>query len=195
MSIDELNLKQKILLILVFISIVLFMWFFIELLLKSDPKISASIIGGMFTIILGISVVLLTQYQIRRRNIEEAHREKKVKIYSDFLNIVKNLFQQNNSNSSNVKKISDKKLVDFMATYKTNIILWGSPEVLIAQAEYESKSQKGKNSFLELDNLYRAIREDIGLTNRGLKPLHFIKMYLSDPDELDNLMKKDNITK
>jgi hypothetical protein len=79
-----------------------------------------------------------------------------------------------------------------LVKFKTNIILWGSPKVLIAQADFELQSRVEGNIFLAVDNLYRAIREDIGLSNAGLPPLHLVKMYLSDPEELESLITSSN---
>lgn len=80
-----------------------------------------------------------------------------------------------------------------MADYKTNIILWGSPKVLKAQAKYEKEAKLGKSPFYAVDELYRAIREDIGLSNKGLKSLDLIKLYINDPEEMDKILKEEKI--
>ncbi len=41
-----------------------------------------------------------------------------------------------------------------------------------------------------MDNIYRAIREDIGLSNKGLNKFDLIKLYLNDPDELDKKLSQ-----
>ena len=165
--------------------------FFITLLRSVDPKISATIIGGMFTIFAGLIVVLLTQRQIKLREISEAHREQKVEIYKGFLDTVEKILQGQND-QTNIKGISEQELIDYLVKFKTNIILWGSPQVLKAQAEFETLSRSGGDMMLALDNLYRAIRTDIGLSNRGLQKYHLVKMYLSDPENLQSFIKGSN---
>lgn len=40
---------------------------------------------------------------------------------------------------------------------------------------------------MAVDNLYKAICEDIGLSNSGLNNLELIKIFLKDPSELDKI--------
>ena len=51
---------------------------FLVTLKDADPKIAAAIIGSVVTVIVGLCAVLYTQRQIKQRDIDEAHREKKV---------------------------------------------------------------------------------------------------------------------
>lgn len=169
------------------------LFFFISLLKQADAKISATIIGGMITFFSGIAAVTLTQRHIKIRQIEEAHREKKVGIYQEFFAIIARMIQGQNERTS-IENLPEQELIDFLVNFKTDIMLWGSPNVLLAQADFESKSPKDPiEMFTSLDLLYRAIREDIGLSNRGLPPLHLIKMYMSDPEELEK-MRSDTVS-
>jgi hypothetical protein len=77
------------------------------------------------------------------------------------------------------------ELADFFVKYKTNVILWGSPQVINAQLKFESASTTGENVLYATDRLYLAIRADLGLSNRGLGNRQLIKMYLKNPKELD----------
>ncbi|MCF6322043.1 MAG: hypothetical protein L3J32_09780 [Rhizobiaceae bacterium] len=88
----------------------------------------------------------------------------------------------------------EQELIDYIVSFKMDIALWGSPDVLLAQAAFESNSGSGSKSdnllmFKSVDDLYRAFREDIGLSNNGLPPYHFVKALLSDPTELDEMQK------
>jgi hypothetical protein len=80
---------------------------------------------------------------------------------------------------------SDMELADFFVKYKTNVILWGSPQVINAQLKFESATTTGENVLYAADRLYLAIRADLGLSNRGLGNRQLIKMYLKNPKELD----------
>jgi hypothetical protein len=65
MYVKKQNKKELILGFVLIIILIYIIWaitsFFIESLVKADPKISASIIAGMFTILAGISAVMITQ--------------------------------------------------------------------------------------------------------------------------------------
>lgn len=80
---------------------------------------------------------------------------------------------------------SKQELVEFMVEFKTNVVLWGSPKVINAQLNFQKVSESGGNVLFPVDELYKAIREDIGLSNKGLDKRQLVKMYLLHPDELD----------
>lgn len=74
-----------------------------------------------------------------------------------------------------------------MVNFKTEILLWGSPKVIKAQLEFEKISGAGGDVFVAVNDLYKAIREDIGLSNAGLNDLELVKLFLKNPDELDEI--------
>ena len=101
--------------------------FFIKTLSEANPKISAIVIGGMFTVLTGLTAVLLTQRQIKLREISEAHRDQKVEIYKAFLDTVEKMLQGQNERTQ-IQGISEQELIDYLVKFKTSIILWGSPQ-------------------------------------------------------------------
>ena len=153
-------------------------------LVEADPKISTPVIGGMFTVFGGLIVVIITQRSTKQREIEEAHREKKVEIYKEFLDIIERMLQSHNPRRQ-VEAISEDELMTHLSRFKMSILLWGSSQVLLAYDKFEHSSGTGEGIFGPVDNLYRAIREDIGLSNKRLPPLHLVKMHLSDPESID----------
>lgn len=144
-----------------------------------------SLITGLVAAFIGLTAVLYTQKQIRTREIEEAHRGKKVELYNGFLKTVQKVIAGENENVP-VKPIKQKEMIMFMMNFKTEIILWSSPDVINAYRKYESGSTQNIEILLPLvDDLYREMRKDIGLSNKGLPTNQLVKMYLSDPNELD----------
>mgnify|MGYP005814393581 FL=1 len=131
-----------------------------------------------------MSGVLYTQSQIKNREIEEAHRSRKVEIYKGFLDMVARLMAKDNPHVS-LKAPKEQELINFLVGFKTDVILWGSPKVINAHLNFEKVSNSGGNVLFAVDELYQAIREDIGLSNKGLEKHQLMKMYLKDPGELD----------
>jgi len=160
---------------------------FIKKLSALNHNISAAIIGAMATIIGGILVVTISQSQARKRAVEESHRSKKVEIYKEFLEIVSRMMASENEQVS-IKAPTEKELIKYMVGFKSDLILWGSPKVIKAQLDFESASVKKMAVIQAANNLYLAIREDIGLSNRGLTNYELIKMYLKDPSEIDEML-------
>ncbi|ERL49489.1 hypothetical protein [Halomonas huangheensis] len=151
---------------------------------SANPSVSAAVVGSMATVLVGVGGALYTQAQIKKREIEEAHRARKVELYKGFLDMVAKMTAENNEDVS-LEPPSPQELVDFMLELKTNIVLWGSPKVINAQLNFQKVSESGGNVLFAVDELYKAIREDIGLSNRGLNKRQLVKMYLRDPSELD----------
>ncbi|PSB54359.1 hypothetical protein C7B77_18375 [Chamaesiphon polymorphus CCALA 037] len=161
--------------------------FFINSLIAIDARISATILGAMITAIVGLVATIITQIQTKSREIEEAHRGKKVEIYQKFLGTVASLIGGQNKQST-IKQPTEQELIDFMFLHKTEILLWGSPNVIRTQLEFQKSNSPDSeyfDKFTAINNVFKAIREDIGLSNDGLNNLELIKLFLKDPDELD----------
>jgi hypothetical protein len=163
--------------------------FFMNTLRAINPTVAAAIVGAMATILVSLTAAIITQRQIKQREIEDAHRPKKAEIYEEYLDMVVSTIQNVNTKTK-TKKISEQDLINYFVKYKTQLLLWGSPEVINAQLHFEQVTKKGGDIFTAVDKIYRAIRSDIGLSNSQLNNLQLIKLFLSDPDELDNLRKK-----
>lgn len=154
---------------------------------SANPEVSAAIVGGMATVLVGISVVLLSQAHERKRASIEAHRLKKVAIYQKFIDMISKMIGANNPNLS-IKAPTEKELTQYLFNFKSEILLWGSPNVVQAQINFEKISEgvaDNKKLFLAVNNLYLAIREDIGLSNSGLNNLELVKLHLNDQARKD----------
>ena len=156
----------------------------IGILVILKPEVIAAIIGAMATVLVGLSAVIISSKQSKQRDIDESHRAKKVEMYEGFLEAVSGIMAKTNKNVSK-KGLSDQELVDYLVEFKTDLLLWGSPKVIKYFLEFNKLASKPDKVFTAVDNLYKAIREDIGLSNRGLDGHELVKMYLTDPEELD----------
>ena len=165
---------------------------FFTSLSELEASVSAAIIGAMATVFAGTIVVLITQHMTKTREIEDAHREKKVEIYNKFLITIIRILKGSNQNIKS-KPISETELIEYMVDFKREILLWGSPKVIKAQLKYEASAGDTKKMFYAVDNIYKAIREDIGLSNKGLMPLDLFKLFLKDPQEIDNFFKNEKL--
>lgn len=147
-------------------------------------KASAGVIGTAITAFAGVSVAIITQHKIKLREIEEAHRGKKIEIYQKFLDTVMSLLGGVNENIS-VQAPTEQELADYLFTFKKDILLWGSPKVIKTQLEFEKVSESGGDVLEAMNNIYKAIREDIGLSNDGLDNLELIKIFLNEQGRVD----------
>lgn len=164
------------------------LWFFAQKVVQINPSVAAAIIGAMATVCVGLAAVIITQRQTKAREIEETHRAKKVEIYNDYLSIVTRIIKGLNDQFAD-EQPSEAELASSMVEYKRQILLWGSSKVIKAQLQYEASAATMGNTFLALDNLYRAIRNDIGLSNKGLAQFDLIKLFLKDAHLLDGFLR------
>lgn len=163
--------------------------FSIAKIMEASPNVFAPLIGAMATIIGAVTAVIITQHQTKQREIEEAHRQKKTEIYKEFIETILGVLASKNTNFS-IEGLSNEELINYLFTYKTEILLWGSPKVIRAQLEFEAVSRSGGNPLVAIDKVYRSIREDIGLTNKRLNDLDLVKLFLIDPEELDEISRQ-----
>ena len=142
----------------------------------------------MFTILAGISAVMITQMLIKNREIQEAHRTKKIEIYTSFITTATSMLSIENNDLS-IKAPTEKELINILFQFKRDILLYGSPKVVKSQLKFMEIAQKNPNQVVKaVDNIYKAMREDIGLSNSGLNNYELIKMFVTDPDEIDKVM-------
>lgn len=152
---------------------------FINKLLVINPSVSAAIIGAMATAFAAVTAVLISNRNEKIREIEETHRPKKVEIYYELLQLFENTLASSNENLK-VKALPQQKLLNAIVKIKTNLILWGGPQVIKTLKSFEEASENGDDVILSVDNLLRAIRDDIGLSNKGLSKYEIVEMYLNE---------------
>ncbi|WP_080992210.1 hypothetical protein [Vibrio campbellii] len=189
---------------LIGIALGLFFWSIMELFFAAlkgiDVKIVVAVISAFSALTTGIVLALLNhakaknreiliQEKIRQREIEEAHRAKKVEIYNDFLKLVSSFFQgQNKDNNKPMPK--PQKVLDEFEKFQNGILLWGGPKVIIAFLNFRRVFENSPSEmFKAVDGLYKSLREDIGLSNEGLDNYETIQLYLSNPREIDTLIE------
>jgi hypothetical protein len=90
--------------------------FFVSILAAADPRISATILGAMITAIIGLAASIITQIQTKSREIEEAHREKKVEIYQKFLGTITSFLSGQNEKLI-IKAPTEQELADFLLVH------------------------------------------------------------------------------
>lgn len=165
--------------------------FFISALKEVDPKTSVTILGTMITIGASVFGIIYNQKQIKQREIQEAHRNKKIEIYNKFITISTNMIAGSNSKIPSIQPYEEEVLIEEIFYFKKDLLLWGSQKVIKSVLDYENAAiNEPKNVLNAVNNLYKAMREDIGFDNSKLKNNELIKIFLSDAHELDKIMKK-----
>lgn len=155
-----------------------------------QPEIYVPLSVTLITATLGLAAALYTQSRTRLREIESAHRERKLEIYLEFLKYLETAFMSAKPELGG-EELNENDLARKLVDFRTKAVLWGSPGVLKAVSKM-AKLQPGDPlpMFDVLESIQREMRKDIGLSNWGLEKDFFAKLPLSDPNELDEMRKK-----
>jgi hypothetical protein len=89
--------------------------------------------------------------------------------------------------------LGEDELMKYLVKLQTQLILWGSPEVIKAFQAFKTSSSSDIHSLVGVDKLLRAIRNDIGLSIQGLDSYELVKMYLKDPQEMDDALPSNKV--
>jgi len=160
---------------------------FITILSEISNDVLAAIISAVATILIGLFTITYTQYQINIRNITEAHRTKKVEIYETYLKTISAIMLETDPGDADDE---DNKVTHAVLKFKKEIVLWGSPEVIKCQVDFNTLGNTDTDTDTDtyayaygaIDNMCKAIRKDIGLSNKGLDNRELLKIYANSAE-------------
>lgn len=155
--------------------------YFISVFLLANPSVQASIIAAIAAIVS----LTVTAWRERSRSIREAHRESKISVYSEFHDVI---FQAMNSAREkpidlNISEEPDSEVVKKLMKVSQGALFYGSPKVILALGAWMKSSATSTDPLLAIRAIGRillAMREDIGLSNRGLDEISIHQLYVRD---------------
>lgn len=177
---------------------------------QMEKDITVAIIAGSATILASVIVVSVTQYTTTTAKVAEAHRLKKTEVYSEFGDLVFLIFQT--IKTPNRPDLGDEAKVRLLAeeqarlqaqysSFSKKLLLWGSPDVIhswlaftansrVAEKETDPKkaTAAGLKNLLFMDDVFRAMRKDLDLSNSDLNEGDLVKAFLTDPELLDPVL-------
>lgn len=178
------NTKQIVASIGVLAVIVLIGWLLIGVITAWFYSLDSSVAAALTTAALGLLGLWYAQWHSKNRDISESHRASKIEVYGTFFNIVEK-FQAGIVASD---ELTEENLPDWIrddfAKLNRGLILWASPGVITAWLNFRTISISGGSVLVAMDQMYKAIRKDLGNSNFGLKEGDLIRIGLKDPNEL-----------
>ena len=160
-----------------------------------EPNLAAGFLTAFTTVVASISAITLGKYFERKKEIESHFRDKKVKIYDDFLIEFYKLFGSDDENYETGDGVeSDLDLVPFLRDWQRKIILWGGADVVasyIKWMKHISSNEPNAQSMFLTEDFFKALRKDIGLSSKGLMKGDFIHLILRNSDLFFTLAKKN----
>lgn len=145
---------------------------FLYFLKSADPQIAAQIIGTSGTVITAVVAVVIGHIYTKRRDIRESQRIAKAETYNVFVKQITAALMDGTPSESVLKQ--------FFKDFTSRLLLAGSEEVVLAFNEWRDSNYADlKQTFLTLDTLLRALRRDLGHSNRGLPKGALVRIYFS----------------
>lgn len=188
------HLKTSILTVLVLaglIGVPYALWLALRTILdwigSQESQVSAAIIAATGTVLAGVAAVIFSQQRAKSREIAESQRPHKIEVYNGFIRkMIAFLIKFKDTKGTARKIADDKELQKFFMEFTSQVILWGSPDVIRKYAAFRRAGDaKGSETILAMDDLLRSMRADLG--NRGwtLQRGDLVKLLLTDPEKLD----------
>ena len=109
-------------------------------------------------------------------------------IYSGFMEMLGNAMRSTKE-KPDYRMEDDPEVVTRIFELNRDAILWSSPSVIKALLDLKSPpGGRAGSIMLWMDDLLKAIRKDVGLSNWALPRGPLVKMFLQDPAELEDLL-------
>lgn len=155
---------------------------FLPALRDVDPELLAAIIATVGTVLAAVGTVVYSQARTKQLEIAEAHRPRKVEVYSAFMDALVELLKR--TKRGELEAIDkDEAFIERFLFFKRDLIVWGSPGIIRAYRRFELGATKGsmRERILRMDAILREIRKDLGNRTWTLPQGALIQMFLNDP--------------
>ncbi len=146
--------------------------------LNSDMAVG--MLTASSTVIVATITLVLGRYFERVKEAEAHLRTQKIEMYDEFLKRLLALFYSSDSGQA-----GDDDLVPFLQEWQRKLVVWGGPNVLssfIIWKQHLAFGEPDAESVFLMDRFFRAMRADIGLSNRGLNKGFFSNIILRHAD-------------
>jgi hypothetical protein len=145
-----------------------------------SPEVVAALVAAVATVLGSVATVVVGQNRSKRRELEEAHRQRKVEVYSKFIEGVTDVLRSA-AGQGGGKLEKSRRFIDFFFKFTTDLILWGSPSVISAWSEFRDRAGESAapQTLQRMEKLLRAIRADLGHDDRQLPEGAVVKLYLT----------------
>jgi hypothetical protein len=147
------------------------------------PTLNPTVLGAFITAAVGFAGLAYVQWQSKTRDIAESHRSSKLEVYNTFFDIAEQFQDPKSAPSLESGELPEDLRKKFIRLNR-GLLIWASPDVIKAWKKFKRAAGTSANVLYAIDDVYQAIRKDLGNSNRGLLRGDLIRLQLKDPDEL-----------
>ena len=118
-----------------------------------------------------------------KRSVEQAMRPKKLDLYDEFVKFIMQIF----SNEKVIKSPTDDEMMKFFVTKTPELMTFASNEVIEKwgklRISLSDENTKDEQKMFIVEDLFRAIRTDLGHSKRGSRKGDILRLFINDVDE------------
>jgi len=157
-----------------------------------DKTVAVAIVTASATVIASTLAVVVGRYLEGKKERDALHRDKKIKMYDEFLIELFKLF----ANPEDVTE-DENKMVEFLRESQRKFLLWSGPGVIRQYSEWQRLLKSGEQTaqtVFQMEHFFSASRKDLGHSNWGIKRgdmisfvLRHTELFLSESQKNPNM--------
>lgn len=186
-------MSRKNLLIIAIVGVIIYIWVsrnpgVIKWFLSVDPTVMAAVITGSLTIVGSASITSINARRAQENAAAEANRGRKVEIYNEF--VVSLMEMMNRLKGKDGEPTPED--VKFMHDFASQLMVHGGPAVIKGYGKWQmvgdSEQQDPQKMMETVENLLFVMREELGISNKGLKKNELLGLIIrGGKSELDKM--------
>lgn len=159
-------------------------WVALSWIVRSILGLDKSVVSAIIAGAIAVFSLIFTYLRDREKARQEAHREKKVEIYSLFFDIIFRGLQESKKEADSSEYWGSTELQENLLKIMKGILSYGSPNVVLAFNKWKAKATDSPTvQMICIGDLMLAMRKDLGLSNTGLTNANIHQIYVSDDVE------------
>lgn len=145
-----------------------------------NPSLAVGIIAAGSTVFVSLATVLISKRLEQNALIKNQQREKKIPIYEELLQF---LFRVARASKDGKNMPTEDEITDFMFRFTQTLIIWGSDDVVLAFVKFRDPSRQPSNILFAVEDIWSAIRKDLGHSNKGISKGMLLRLIINDIDK------------
>lgn len=149
-----------------------------------DSTVSAAIVAAAATTMVSALGIALGRYFERRHQIEVELRERKIPMYTEFVEGLMKIFNsEDEQEEPAVVEDPEFDMVGFLRAMTPQLMIWASNDVVSKWSVFRRGFQNDPIAYMfMMEELLTAIRKDLGHAG-NLPKGHLLGLYINDIDE------------
>jgi hypothetical protein len=161
-----------------------FFFFLVQTIIRGlatiESQVSVAIVAASGAAMLSVVSLIVTKHLESRNAILQELRAKKVPVYEHLIRI---MFTVVFAEKRGEKPPTEQELIKEFASFTEKILVWGSDDVIRAYSRFRGGSSGDPIALIRIqEDLFLAIRKDLGHKNKNLPRGTILGLFVNDLD-------------